>query len=191
MSSIAVKICSGCGSELLEGASLCPHCSGRLESSATAEHSHSAAEDFVCAPVWRRFIAAVFDVVLASALLFPIAIVLMWIMEVYHSQIGLSESKSRAIMGSAVALLWIVWFWIYCAAAESSVHQATPGKRLLSLKVGDAHGERLSFYQASCRYYAKFLSTFALLAGFVVAVFHARKQGLHDMIAGTLVIRSK
>ena len=202
---MAVNICSGCGSELLEGHSSCPRCSQRLDAVAKAEQSSSivgesssivvesssSAAEYVCAPVWRRFIAATFDVALAMAILCPIAIVLMWVMEAYHSQIGLSESKSRALMGSAMALLWIVWFWIYCAVAESSVHQATPGKLLLRLKVGNAQGERISFYQATCRYFAKFLSTFALLAGFAMAAFHSRKLSLHDMVAGTMVIRSK
>jgi uncharacterized RDD family membrane protein YckC len=191
MSSIAVNICSGCGCEL-QGRSFCPHCSESLDTSvATASKVSSIAGEHVCAPVWRRFVAAIFDVVLALALMFPIALVLMWIMEAYHSQIGLSEFKSRGVMGSTVALLWIVWFWIYCAAAESSVHQATPGKRLLRLKVSSTHGERVGFYQATCRYYAKFLSTFALLAGFVMAAFHSRRMSLHDMVAGTMVIRSR
>ncbi len=152
---------------------------------------NTPAGEVVCAPVWRRLLAAIFDVLLASALLFPIAIVMMWVMEAYHSQIGLNEFKSRATMGTAVVLLWIVWFWIYSAAAESSVQQATPGKRLLHLKVANVNGERISFYQATCRYFAKFFSTFGLLIGFAMAVFHRRRLSLHDMIAGTVVIRSK
>ncbi len=111
-------------------------------------------------------------------------------METYHSEIGLSEFKSRTAVGTAAVLLWIVCFGLYCASAESSVHQATPGKRLLKLKVASiAHG-RLSFQQATWRFYAKFLSTFMLLAGFVIAIFHSRKQSLHDIIAGTVVVRS-
>jgi uncharacterized RDD family membrane protein YckC len=191
MSSLAVNICAVCGCEVLEASTFCPSCATRLGAVAKAKQHSSVAGSYVCASVWRRFIAATFDFALAAAIMLPIAIVLMWVMEAYHSQIGLSEFKSRAVMGSGAALLWIVWFWIYCAAGESCVHQATPGKRLLGLKVGDTHGERISFYQATCRYFAKFFSTFALLVGFVMAVFHSRRQSLHDMIAGTVVIRSR
>ncbi len=131
-----------------------------------------------------------FDAVLASAILSPATVLLVWVMETYHSEIGLSEFKSRTAVGTAAVLLWIVCFGLYCASAESSVHQATPGKRLLKLKVASiAHG-RLSFQQATWRFYAKFLSTFMLLAGFVIAIFHSRKQSLHDIIAGTVVVRS-
>ena len=145
----------------------------------------------VYAPIWRRFCASVFDALLASAILSPVTILLVWVMEAYHSEIGLSEFKSRTSVGTAAVLLWIVCFGIYNASGESSVHQATPGKRLLKLKVVSLSHGRLTFQQASGRFYAKFLSTFALLVGFVIAIFHSRKQSLHDMIAGTLVVRSE
>jgi uncharacterized RDD family membrane protein YckC len=148
-------------------------------------------KEYVYASIWRRFCAALFDALLASAILSPATILLIWVMEAYHSEIGLSEYKSRTAMGTAAVLLWIVCFGLYCASAESSVHQATPGKRLLKLKVVSTSHGRLSFQQASWRYYAKFLSTFALLVGFAMAFFHSRKQSLHDMIAGTLVVRSE
>jgi uncharacterized RDD family membrane protein YckC len=132
-----------------------------------------------------------FDAILASAILSPLTVLLVWVMEAYHSEIGLSEYKSRTAVGTAAVLLWIVCFGLYCASAESSIHQATPGKRLLKLKVVSTTHSRLTFQQATGRYYAKFLSTFGLLVGFVIAIFHSRKQSLHDMIAGTLVIRSE
>jgi uncharacterized RDD family membrane protein YckC len=148
--------------------------------------------DEVYASIWRRFCASLFDALLASAILSPATVLLIWVMEAYHSEIGLSEFKSRTAVGTAAVLLWVVCFGLYCASAESSVHQATPGKRLLKLKVVSAvHGGRLTFQQATWRYYAKFLSTFALLAGFAIAIFHSRKQSLHDMIAGTVVVRSE
>ncbi len=149
------------------------------------------AKEYVYASIWRRFCAAVFDALLAATILSPATILLLWVMEAYHSEIGLSEYKSRTAVGTAAVLLWIVCFGLYCASAESSVHQATPGKRLLKLKVVSVSHGRLSFQQASWRYYAKFLSTFALLVGFAIAFFHSRKQSLHDMIAGTLVVRSE
>jgi uncharacterized RDD family membrane protein YckC len=180
----------------------CPRCNGTataISRPATAVHSNASQaaatqitrRDEAYAPVWRRFCAGLFDVFLASTILLPVNVLLVWVMEAYHSEIGLSEFKSRTAVGTAAVLLWIVCFGLYCASAESSVHQATPGKRLLKLKVVSAAHGRLSFQQATWRFYAKFLSTFALMAGFVLAIFHSRKQSLHDMIAGTVVVRSE
>ena len=179
----------------------CPQCSGKakviaplatpMDSSACQTISQSKRQEDVYAPIWRRFCAALFDVFLASTILLPTTVLLVWVIEAYHSEIGLSEYKSRTAVGTVAVLLWIVCFGLYCASAESSVHQATPGKRLLKLKVITTSHGRLSFQQATWRYYGKFLSTFVLLAGFVVAIFHSRKQSLHDMITGTLVVRSE
>ena len=78
--------------------------------------------------------------------------------------------------------------WLYFALQESGAHQATIGKRMMGLRVFDMNGQRISFGRASGRYFAKILSALILLIGFVMIAFTARKQGLHDMIAGTVVL---
>ena len=80
--------------------------------------------------------------------------------------------------------------WIYEAAMESSSRQATVGKMALGLKVTDLKGRRVSFARATGRHFAKFISGMILLIGYIMAGFTERKQALHDMIAGTLVIRT-
>ena len=84
----------------------------------------------------------------------------------------------------------VVFFagWLYFALQESGAHQATIGKRMMGLRVFDMNGQRISFGRASGRYFAKILSALILLIGFVMIAFTARKQGLHDMIAGTVVL---
>jgi uncharacterized RDD family membrane protein YckC len=79
--------------------------------------------------------------------------------------------------------------WLYFALQESSVHQATLGKRGLGLKVTNLHGGKLSFGQATGRHFAKYLSCIILLIGYLMMVWDAKKQTLHDKIAGALVIR--
>ena len=202
VATVVVTVCPGCGCVTSTGALSCPRCSEKADVSARpaaalvssasqATLTQTTRPEEVYASIWRRFCAALFDAFLASTILLPATVLLVWVMEAYHSEIGLSEYKSRTAVGTAAVLLWIVCFGLYCASAESSVHQATPGKRLLKLKVVSTSHGRLTFQQATGRYYAKFLSTFVLLAGFVIAVFHSRKQSLHDMIAGTLVVRSE
>ena len=79
--------------------------------------------------------------------------------------------------------------WLYFALMESSARQATFGKSLLGLFVTDDRGQRISFLRATGRHFAKFLSAIILLVGFIMVAFDARKQGLHDKLAGTLVMR--
>ncbi|WP_338241012.1 RDD family protein [Aurantiacibacter hainanensis] len=79
----------------------------------------------------------------------------------------------------------------YFAGLESSSWQATVGKKVLGLVVVDDGGNRISFLRGVGRYLAKILSALILLIGYIMVAFTAKKQGLHDMLASTLVIKGK
>ena len=81
--------------------------------------------------------------------------------------------------------------WIYEALMESSSRQATVGKIALGLKVTDLEGKRISFSRASGRVFGKYISAMIFFIGYIMAGFTERKQALHDMIAGTLVVRTQ
>ena len=78
--------------------------------------------------------------------------------------------------------------WIYFTGLESSAWQATVGKKILGMKVTDAAAERINFVTATIHYISKFLSSFILMNGFIIVVLITNKQGLHDFIAGTIVV---
>ena len=77
----------------------------------------------------------------------------------------------------------------YYALLESSRWQATLGKRLCRLRVTGLDGGRISLGRAVGRYLGKFLSAFILGIGFLMVAWTQRKQGLHDLLASTLVVR--
>jgi uncharacterized RDD family membrane protein YckC len=79
--------------------------------------------------------------------------------------------------------------WIYYALLESSVWQGTIGKKALGLEVTDLHGARIDFGRATGRFLGRYVSMLTLGIGYIMAGFTQKKQALHDMIAGTLVIR--
>jgi len=79
---------------------------------------------------------------------------------------------------------------LYEAVFLSSAWQATPGKRLLGLKVVDQNGLPISFWRASGRTAGKILSSI-LLIGYIMAFFTKDKRALHDLMAGTIVIKDK
>lgn len=80
--------------------------------------------------------------------------------------------------------------WLYEALLTSSSWQGTVGKHMLDLKVTDEQGDRISFERATGRYFAKIISSLTLGIGYLMVAFTERKQGLHDLIAGTLVMKS-
>jgi uncharacterized RDD family membrane protein YckC len=79
--------------------------------------------------------------------------------------------------------------WLYFALQESSERQATLGKMALKIYVTDLQGRRISFGQATGRHFGKIISAIILCIGYMMAGFTAQKQGLHDIMAGTLVKR--
>ncbi len=81
--------------------------------------------------------------------------------------------------------------WGYFAALEASALRATLGKLVVGVKVTTLDGQRIGLGQATARLLAKFgLSLPPLGLGFVLAGVDARRQGLHDRVAGTLVVRA-
>lgn len=103
------------------------------------------------------------------------------------------------IIGIIVPMLGYIFFiffgwilvWIYFAAFESSGRQATLGKMALGIIVTDLNGNRISFGRASGRYFAKIISSAILLIGYLMAGFTEKRQALHDMMAGCLVIKKQ
>jgi len=136
------------------------------------------------ASFWRRLGASCADVVL---LLIPIYALLL-ALAAGHSVLSRSRESydlAFAVFGCAALA---VGPWLYCAGMESR-HGATLGKRALGLRVTDLQGNHVSFLRATARFWAKLLSVIPLFAGFIMMAFTARRQALHDRIAGTLVVR--
>lgn len=79
---------------------------------------------------------------------------------------------------------------MYFARQESFVKQATIGKFAVGIKVSTENGERLTFANATGRYFAKILYAVILLIGFLMVAFNKKRQGLHDKLAKTFVIHA-
>jgi uncharacterized RDD family membrane protein YckC len=81
--------------------------------------------------------------------------------------------------------------WLYFSLLESSERGATLGKMAVGLRVVTGDGQRLSFLNATGRYFSKFVSAIIVGIGFLMVAFTDRKRGLHDMMAGTLVVKTR
>ncbi len=99
---------------------------------------------------------------------------------------GGRSTKSVEVFASVIGYILA---WLYEALQESSSAQATIGKRALGIVVTDEAGKRISFGRATGRHFGKYISTIILLIGFIMAAFTQKKQALHDIMAGTLVLK--
>lgn len=123
---------------------------------------------------WRRAAAVIGDGLILSGVLSPLFV-------------SLRDSTEGRMAYVAIEL---VVSWLYEALQVASARQATIGKHVMGIKVTDLSGRRLSFAHASARYFAKILSAITLGIGYLMAAFTPRKQALHDIVAGTLVLRA-
>ena len=141
-------------------------------------------ETVVYAGFWLRVVASIVDGFVTGG----IGLVLGFAMGII---IAMMPENSRAGLLALTQLIAIVIGIVYFAGMESSASQATLGKMAVGIKVTDLNGERISFLNAVGRYLGKFVSAIILGIGFIMAGFTERKQALHDMMAGTLVVKSR
>jgi len=149
--------------------------------------SQTVAEPLRYASLWRRAFACLVDFLILAAAVIPAAIVLTWIMEATHDDLGMKVRHARYLAGIGAVALWVFGDWFYNACMISSEWQATVGRRIFKVRILDVNGRRVTFWQATARHFSKFLSTFLLGAGFVMAAFSRRRQALHDVVAETIV----
>lgn len=133
--------------------------------------------EVVYAGFWRRLLAYLIDGV------FLAGIELAMYRAVYL--VAPNDFQALANVGPVAAAI----VWAYFALMESSPAQGTLGKMALNLFVADTHGDPITFRRAIIRNLFKYLSSLLLLIGWVMAAFTPRKQALHDVLAGTLVLR--
>jgi uncharacterized RDD family membrane protein YckC len=139
---------------------------------------------------WLRFVAAVIDAILVGIVIWPVSLIIGVSIGLAGGAVSMPGIGVHIVNGIVSFVFSSCASWIYEAAMESSARQATLGKMALGLKVTDLEGRRISLARATGRHFAKYVSGMILLIGYIMAGFTERKQALHDMIAGTLVIRT-
>lgn len=143
---------------------------------------------FEYAGFWKRFLAHLVDsffiIMVFSVLLITFAA---------DEDMAVNVSLKYFLIMTAWKPLIIVFIiaWLYYAIMESSLRQGTFGKRILGMRVTDLQGNRISFAKATARFFAKIISRSILYLGFLFTPFNNKKQALHDIIAGCLVLNDQ
>ena len=140
---------------------------------------------------WRRFVAYLIDYTLLTVVICVLALIIGTTAGVGGAAASADQSAIAALIsvfGGFFIMLFILLPWLYYSIMESSAKQATLGKLAFGIRVVNYEGNRISFGRATGRYFAKMLSGLIFSIGYIIAGFTPKKQALHDMIAGTLVV---
>lgn len=134
----------------------------------------------------RRMAAWLIDGVIAWALQIAVgawlAALLMPVAE--HGEAGAGAGLEVIVVVSSLLVGWLYW-----VGFEASGWQATPGKRLLGMAVVRTDGRQLSVGRALLRNMARVLCVLTLGTGYLLILWTRRRQGLHDLVADTVVVR--
>jgi len=204
---VEILFCNKCGTANAPGGLFCSNCGASMNPAAAAVPTPGAGTaygaqgaGYPSVPAypmagaryggfWIRVVAAIVDAILVRVVVTPIGLVFGGMSWLGGMEGGLPHAGIALIGGGITALLVIAAGWLYEAFLESSSYQATLGKMIFGMKVTDLEGNRISFARATGRHFAKIISGMILAIGFIMVGFTERKQGLHDILAGTLVRR--
>ncbi|MBN9412830.1 MAG: RDD family protein [Candidatus Paracaedimonas acanthamoebae] len=151
---------------------------------------------YMYAGFWIRATGWALDTLILTLVLTPIFISLMALTS-YNNEIS-SQAKQVSASLQAVAnfsfifvayILPLLLQWLYFSLQYSSKYQATLGMRVFGLRIISETGGAVSFSRATGRYFASFLSGVIFFIGRLIMPFMSRKQTLHDIMAGTYIIR--
>lgn len=206
--------CIRCGDQLPEEAAFCSSCGNPVGSRANAPGAATpspvvASEPRPVVPAapfatgavllyggfWRRFWSYLIDRFLIGIAFTPVALMVFTPMLATESidwtDSDLPPEALAAFLGATltVVVLGLLGSWFYYAFLQSSSRQATLGQMALGLRVTDVEGRRISFARASGRHFATVLTGLTLGIGYLMMLFTTRKQTLHDLVAGTVVVR--
>ena len=188
--------CSRCGTWATDAESICSLCGAALQVDnwPPEARARAALESGAIAPTpavvsmvhdcgfWRRFAALLID---SIVMFFPEATV--------RVVLGLEPLASFDPFTPAswtVAMFELVMGWFYAAFLIASRFRGTLGQQVMDLRVTDLHGAQLSFARASGRYFAQILCLVTLGVGYLIQLATPRRQALHDLASGTVVVRS-
>lgn len=194
--------CSKCGALMADGATFCSACGQAF--SAAAAIARPMNSQVVIAPrveyggFWLRFLAYVIDgaLIMIGVCIVAIPLIFLTGLGAFLSQIQLQEDWNENGVAFLIAVFLVfgvaslVVTWLYHALMESSEWQATVGKKALGLVVTDMEGRRVSFWRATGRHFGKIVTNMVpAFIGYIIAGFTEKKQALHDMMAGCLILR--
>jgi uncharacterized RDD family membrane protein YckC len=131
---------------------------------------------------WIRVVAALIDTVLILLIVMPL------LLAIYGKEYFMAQSWIQGfwdlMLNYILPAIAVIMFWIY--------KSATPGKMVLGLKIVDAEtGQKLSAGQSIGRYLGYYVAMLPLFLGLIWVGIDKRKQGLHDKLAGTVVIKDQ
>lgn len=184
--------CARCGTRIEDAGPACVLCGATLpgregmaptQPRTAGAHAPWAATVTVpaYAGFWRRLGGSLLD---ALVIFFPVAII-----RVAMGLSAVSFEDDYDTTGLIAMAIEVVLSWLYAVTQLGSPTSATLGMRVVGIRLLTVHGDHPSFARVNGRYLAQALSVITLGIGYLMMLFGRRRQTLHDLVSGTVVVR--
>jgi uncharacterized RDD family membrane protein YckC len=181
----------------------CPHCDAELDRSLAADgerascpHCDLPLVPVEVAPLWRRTLGALIDVVILASTAGPIAWALHRLIDPVPLAPGargldlalslLASDLGRLLLRAGPLLVMIGLYFMFTLAWSGR----SLGHWALRMKVVDRHGQRPSVWTVLLRTLAQLAGIVAAALGPAWVAIDSERRALHDLVAGTYVVRS-
>jgi len=161
--------CPACGAALTAGAQFCGSCGARVSGGGVGPAAGSEGGEY--AGFWMRLVSAIIDGIILNIAGYILGLV------AGGMALGL-------LFGLLLGVAYSVGFWV-------ASNGQTPGKMALGIRVATENGAPIDLGRGLLRYLGYWVSAFILLIGFIMIAFTPKKRGLHDYIAGTVVVKTR
>ena len=132
--------------------------------------------------LWARLGAMIIDTIIISIVVYILSLILVDESALASENAPPTQILLAFLISFVLPAIAIILFWVYL--------QATPGKLVVGARIVRAdNGMNPSVGQCIGRYFSYFLSGLILGLGYLWVAFDKRKQGWHDKLAGTVVVR--
>ena len=182
--------CSQCGAEVpasqmvnIGSAQLCPSCQ--------AARARMMATGWGAGPVeyanpFLRLGAFILDSLIADAILLIVAFVVLSVAKAFFSD-------NKSVLAGAVLFVFVfaLWWGLNYFVTRIANEGQTPAMKWMKIRITGIDGGNISWWRALGRFIViGLVNTFTLNLGHLVALFDKQKRSLHDIICGTIVIKS-
>ncbi len=157
--------CPNCGATVSPDANFCAFCRTEIRELRAGQRT------LEYAGFWMRFVAWFIDSIILNILGLIISLMV-------------NDFLAAIAFQVALGAFYHVGFWV---GADGS----TPGKMAMGVKVVMANGEPVEVGNALLRYIGYIPSSLLLGIGYLMIAFSSEKRGLHDIIGGTVVVKSR
>ena len=179
--------CKQCGASLRRGETPAPAPAPPLSTPPPAAQAAGQATRY--ASFGRRLLAVILDAIVAGVIGGLIGAMLGFMAGFGGVVTGADDSVVSDVSDLLGLLTGIAAGWLYEALLVSSSYQATLGKMAVGIVVTDMQGRRISFLRATGRHFGKIVSGMLLMIGYLIQPFTEKRQTLHDIMAGCLVLQ--